>query len=54
MKKVIVTCTGILSIVGLYATYMICTPDPQDGTVFAGVVGAVTGLVGYMYGRTKA
>ena len=53
MKKVIVTCTGILSIVALYATYMLCTPEPADGAVLASIVGAVTGLVGYMYGLQR-
>ena len=29
-----------------YAIYMICTPDPADGMVLAGIVGAISALIG--------
>lgn len=29
-----------------YAIYMLCTPNPADGMVLAGIVGAISALVG--------
>ena len=29
-----------------YAIYMTCTPEPADGMVLAGIVGAIAALVG--------
>ena len=44
---------GMMSTAACYATYMICTPDPADGVVFGGVVGAICALGGVLYGFNR-
>ena len=44
---------GMISTAICYATYMICTPDPQDGFVLASVVGALCALAGVLYGFNR-
>lgn len=44
---------GMASTAVCYGVYMVCTPDPQDGVVFSGVVGAICTLAGVLYGFNK-
>ena len=45
---------GLSLITVNYAIYMTCTPDPADGMVLAGVIGAIAAIVGGVGGRELA
>ena len=48
------TCVGMVMIGVVYATYMVFSPDPEDGVVFGSVVAAMAALAGYQVGVKKA
>jgi len=45
-------CLGVL-IVAVYGIYMAFTPDPADGVLMSGVIGALCAVGGILYQRSK-
>ena len=48
------TCVGMVMIGVVYASYLIFSPDPEDGVVFGTVIALIAGLAGYQVGAKKA
>lgn len=56
LGTIILPVVAMPCIMGTYLIYMVCSPDPKDGTLFLALVGALSGLggfAGYQVGKLR-